>query len=246
MDATAPATANADVATGGFRIVNGHGQRPANEQFLSLSVRAVGGGSFISREERKVGIFRRSWLSARPALVATGLALLAGTPALLVAVKAASPWVLGGSEGAAAVVVVFAAAWQDRYRRIVQRRDELEFRLQDGCLVLADGRLPAVREITNPVVLGVHPAAPAVPDGAGGGAGAPAYVPRDVDGQVRELLAAGGFVLLVGDSAAGKSRMAFEAVSTLPGHVLICPASRDALGGSWPTPKLRSAVSGIR
>ncbi len=47
---------------------------------------------------------------------------------------------------------------------------------------------------------------------------------------MRERLAAGGFVLLVGDSAAGKSRTAFEAVSTLPGHVLICPANRDALG----------------
>jgi hypothetical protein len=51
-----------------------------------------------------------------------------------------------------------------------------------------------------------------------------------MDGQVRERLAAGGFVLLVGDSTAGKSRAAFEAVSTLPGHVLICPANREALG----------------
>lgn len=129
------------------------------------------------------------------------------------------------------MVVVFAAAWQTRYIRMMQHRDELEFRLPDRCLVLAGCRLPAVREITNPVVLGVHPAAAVVSDGAGGGAGAPAYVPRDVDEQVRELLAAGGFVLLVGDSAAGKSRAAFEAVvCTLPGHVLICPASREALG----------------
>jgi hypothetical protein len=148
----------------------------------------------------------------------------------LVAAKLANPWLLGGSEGAAAAVVVFAAAWQERYIRMMQHRDELEFRLPDRCLVLADGRLPAVREITNPVVLGVHPAAAAVSDGAGGAAGAPAYVPRDVDEQVRELLAAGGFVLLVGDSTAGKSRAAFEAVSTLPGHVLICPANREALG----------------
>ena len=176
-----------------------------------------------------MGIFRRSWLSARPALFAAGLALLAGIPAILVAAKAANPWVLGGADAAAAVVVVFAAAWQERYRRMVQRRDELEFRLQDGCLVLADGRLPAVHEITNPLVLGVHPAAALVPDCAGSGAGAPTYIPRDVDGQLRELLAAGGFVLLVGDSAAGKSRAAFEAVSTLPGHVLLCPASREGL-----------------
>ncbi len=63
---------------------------------------------------------------------------------------------LGGADGVAAVIVVFGATWQERYCRRVQRRDEQEFRLQDGCLVLADGRLPAVREITNPVVLGVH------------------------------------------------------------------------------------------
>lgn len=213
----------------GFRIVIFTGEdRPTNNFYPRPGARLA---AIVSsrRKGGKVGTFRRSSLSARPALFAAGLTLLAGTPAILIAAKAADPWLLGGADGAAAVIVVFAAIWQERYRRIAQRRDELEFRLQDGCLVLADGRLPAVRDITNPVVLGVHPAAAAVPDGAGGGAGAPAYVPRDVDGQVRELLAAGGFVLLVGDSAAGKSRAAYEAVSTLPGHVLICPASWEGL-----------------
>jgi hypothetical protein len=126
------------------------------------------------------------------------------------------------------VVVVFGAAWQEWYRQERQRRTERDFGIQGGCLVRADGPLPAVRQVTDPVVLGVHPAA-AAPDGAGR-AGVPAYVPRDADGQVRESLAAGGLVLLVGDSAAGKSRLAFEAVGTLPRHVLICPASRDAPG----------------
>jgi hypothetical protein len=176
-------------------------------------------------------VFRRSWWATWPALVAAGLALLAGTPAILTAAKATNPLALAGADGAAAVTVVFGAAWQERYRRRVHRRDDQGFRLQDGCLVLADGRLPSVREITNPVLLGVHQAAavPAtvVPESA---AGVPAYVPRDIDGQVREWLAAGGFVLLVGDSTAGKSRAAFEAVSTLPGHVLICPVNREALG----------------
>ncbi|HEX6518772.1 MAG TPA: tetratricopeptide repeat protein [Streptosporangiaceae bacterium] len=149
----------------------------------------------------------------------------------MTAAKATNPWVLAGADGVAAVIFVFSASWQECYRRGVQRRDDQEFCLQDGCLVLADGRLPTVREITNPVVLGVHPAAavPAIVTPDGSGAGAPAYVPRDVDDQVRERLAAGGFVLLVGDSTAGKSRMAFEAVSTLPAHVLICPANREAL-----------------
>ena len=176
-------------------------------------------------------MFRRSWWATRPALVAAGLALLAGTPAILTAAEAANPLALAGADGAAAVTLVFGAAWQERYRRRVRRRDDQGFRLQDGCLVLADGRLPSVFEITNPVVLGVHQAAvvptTAVPESA---AGVPAYVPRDIDGQVREWLAVGGFVLLVGDSTAGKSRAAFESVSTLPGHVLICPVNRAALG----------------
>jgi tetratricopeptide repeat protein len=131
------------------------------------------------------------------------------------------------------VVVVFGAVWQDRYKRLAERRDEESFRTEDGCLVLSDGRLPAVHDITDPVLLGVHKAAPAVVLAEGEGRASehiPAYVPRDVDAGLRERLAAGGFILLVGDSAAGKSRAAFEAISaTLPGHVLVCPSGRDAV-----------------
>ena len=37
-------------------------------------------------------------------------------------------------------------------------------------------------------------------------------------------------MLLVGDSAAGKTRAAFEAMAaTLPGHLLVCPSGRDAV-----------------
>jgi hypothetical protein len=68
-------------------------------------------------------------------------------------------------------------------------------------------------------------------DGEGrAGEHVPAYIPRDVDAGLRERLAAGGFVLLVGDSGAGKSRAAFEAAAaTLPGHLLVYPAGRDAV-----------------
>ena len=51
--------------------------------------------------------------------------------------------------------------------------------------------------------------------------------------ELRERLAAGGFVLLVGDSTAGKTRAAFEAVrGTLADHVLIRPAARDAVAAA--------------
>src|SRR5215472_10372090 len=154
-------------------------------------------------------VVHRTRRANRLALIVGALALLAGTPAILAAAQVKNPWVLAWATAAAAVVVVFSAVWQERYKRQVQRRDEQELHIQDGCLVLADGRLPAVRDITDPVMLGVHaaavPADPAPSDGTVG-AGAPAYVPRDVDGELRERLATGGFVLLVGDSTAGKSR----------------------------------------
>ena len=130
------------------------------------------------------------------------------------------------------MIVVFSAVWQDRYRRLLRHLDEQQFRIQDGCLVLADGRLPTVRDITDPVMLGVHQAAASTILARDGQAvsGPPAYVPRDVDAELREHLTRAGFVLLVGDSTAGKSRAAFEAVSaTLTGHVLIRPSGREAV-----------------
>jgi tetratricopeptide (TPR) repeat protein len=173
-----------------------------------------------------------SWRESRVGLVAAALALLAGVPAVLAAAGIGNQWVLGGAAAVAAVVVVFGTVWQDRYKRLAKRRDEELFRTEDGCLVLADGRLPAVRDITDPVLLGVHKAAPAAVPVDGGGRArehVPSYVPRDVDAGLRERLAAGAFVLLIGDSAAGKSRTAFEAMAaTLPGHLLVCPSGRDA------------------
>ncbi|GAA2085621.1 hypothetical protein GCM10009801_47480 [Streptomyces albiaxialis] len=57
----------------------------------------------------------------------------------------------------------------------------------------------------------------------------PPYVERDADGELRERLAAaardGGFVLLVGESTAGKTRAAFEALAAaLPGHRVLAPS----------------------
>jgi tetratricopeptide (TPR) repeat protein len=177
----------------------------------------------------------RGLRDSRAALVVAALALLAGAPAVLAAAGVKSPWALGGAAAVAAVVVAFGAVAQDGYMRHVQRRGERLFSIQDGCLVLAGGGLPKVGDITDPVRIGVHKAAPA-PARAGAGTGtprgedAPAYVPRDIDEELRGHLKAGGFVLLVGDSTAGKSRAAFEAMTaTLPGHLLIWPASRDAV-----------------
>ena len=176
------------------------------------------------------------WRENRIGLAVAGLALLAAAPAVTAAAGVQDRWVLAGAAAVAAVVVSVGAVWQDRYRQAAQRRDEVGLRTEDGCLVLPDGRMPEVRDIADPVRLGVHRAAPAaVPTEAPGGwDGAvehvPAYVPRDVDSRLRERLAAGGFVLLVGDSTAGKTRAAFEAMAaTLPKHVLVCPSGREAV-----------------
>src|SRR3984957_13488545 len=128
------------------------------------------------------------WRENRAGLAVAGLALLAAAPAVTAAAGVQDRWVLAGATAVAAVVVTVGAVWQDRYRQAAQRRDEVGLRTEDGGLVLADGPLPEVRDITDPVRLGVHMAAPAtVPiEVPGGGDGVvehvvPAYVPRDVD-----------------------------------------------------------------
>ncbi|MFD9502353.1 tetratricopeptide repeat protein [Streptomyces sp. NPDC060035] len=76
-----------------------------------------------------------------------------------------------------------------------------------------------VREVSDPIALGVHPAA------ARGGPPTgrdrlPDFVRRDRFDDVRRRIASGGFILIVGESTAGKSRLAFEAMqAAVPGHI---------------------------
>jgi hypothetical protein len=76
----------------------------------------------------------------------------------------------------------------------------------------------------------VHPAAP----NGGGAAGfgrVPAFIDRDVMPQVEAALSAGeGFVLLVGESTAGKSRLAYEVMRQhFPKYRLVVPDSRESM-----------------
>jgi hypothetical protein len=72
-------------------------------------------------------------------------------------------------------------------------------------------RTQRVRDLADPIGLGVHPAAlrrgPGLP-----GDRTPAFVQRDQFGEVVRRILQGGFVLIVGDSTAGKSRLAYEAM----------------------------------
>ena len=54
-------------------------------------------------------------------------------------------------------------------------------------------------------------------------------MPRDVDDELQRRLAVSGFVLIVGDSTAGKSRAASEAIAVLPDHVLVVPQNRESM-----------------
>jgi tetratricopeptide (TPR) repeat protein len=88
--------------------------------------------------------------------------------------------------------------------------------------------------VSDLIMLGVHPSSPVragtcAPTGEPLLERVPAYVPRDVDEELRQRLAISGFVIVVGDSAAGKSRAASEAIATLRDHVLIIPQNRDSM-----------------
>lgn len=96
----------------------------------------------------------------------------------------------------------------------------------DPMLRVQQGRL--VREITDPVRVGVYPAA--YPDSGAAGSYTPPFVPRDQSAALEEAVQSGGFVLVVGESTAGKSRAAFEAMrARLPDHAFVRPLDRAGL-----------------
>jgi tetratricopeptide (TPR) repeat protein len=132
---------------------------------------------------------------------------------------------------------LFAGIWKARLEKAVQTRETLAQELSKGTFT-PGGKLPRVRDIIDPITIGVHPAPhretpnSAEEEGQGGDR-VPVYVPRDIDARLRGELACSGFVLLVGDSTAGKTRAAFEAVrAVLPDHLLVVPESREGVAAA--------------
>jgi hypothetical protein len=156
--------------------------------------------------------------------------------------------VIAGFAGVAATLGVFwrqrrgedQRARQDRAQRSVEAKAQQARLLRAQCRVdEASGWLPRVSILTDPVGLGVHPAIPVAelgveqqPPTAGVDlpARVPVYVPRDLDARLDAALARGGLVLLRGDSTAGKSRAAYEAMRRLPGdRFVLIPTERGSL-----------------
>ncbi|MFI9809904.1 tetratricopeptide repeat protein [Streptomyces sp. NPDC052301] len=89
------------------------------------------------------------------------------------------------------------------------------------------GRIPTFHQLDRPELAGVHPAEGqhAQP--------APPYVERDAEPLLREALTQGGFVLIVGESTAGKTRLAYEVARSLfPRHAFVRPLTRTALAAA--------------
>ena len=135
----------------------------------------------------------------------------------------------------AGTVALGSAVWGLVAKRLerADQRHELMWSAVGSSSLTTNGRLPRVRDVQDPSWLGIRPAAlgksisshlPSLQERV------PSYVPRDVDEELTSILKRTNFILIVGDSAAGKSRTAFEIMSALfPKHRLIAPADQAAL-----------------
>jgi tetratricopeptide repeat protein len=154
---------------------------------------------------------------------AKGWLLLGGVAVLGAVVGVLAGYLLDDRVAGAVTGVVLAVlgVFGARGRALVDRGTEVRTALPDQ---VVGGRPRRVRELVDPVQLGVHPAAR---DESGQ---VPTYVTRDLDDRVDDAVRAGGFVLLSGESTAGKTRVAYEAMRrVLPDHHLVAPASREAV-----------------
>lgn len=157
------------------------------------------------------------WLFVALAAALTGVAAVLGPL-----------WLPGAlASGAGAVAAVVAGVWVARGTSALQASDDYR-RARSGAVWHEHAsRLPLVRDLEDPVTLGVHPAASwgvSRPDRC------PAFVARDADSLLKQALRRDRFLLLVGESTAGKSRAAYELVrAELPGHRLVQPSGRASV-----------------
>ena len=115
----------------------------------------------------------------------------------------------GWGTAAVAGVALVAGLSLDPFKRLVGdwiEQPRRQRKMLEAHLRMRDrrGRPRRVRDCTDAVTLGVHPAAEERP----GPPGLPPYVRRDVHESFREVFGDGGLVIIEGRSAAGKTRLA--------------------------------------
>ncbi|MCJ0869431.1 tetratricopeptide repeat protein [Streptomyces sp. AP-93] len=151
----------------------------------------------------------------------------------LAAVWTSGPWAAGIG---AAVTTLFGLAAERMRPRVClsgqrgpgltrkthPRGEDADPRPAGEVLRTAAGRIPLLRHVDRPELAGAHPAETA--------AAPPAYIRRDAEPGLRAALERTRFVLVVGESTAGKTRLAYEVARTrYPGHAFVRPLSRAAL-----------------
>lgn len=149
--------------------------------------------------------------------------------ALLVAVASGMSRSLPATIAAMLVAAVGVVTGVLSQRGVKALSDDTEFSRHAAHELFADhrGRVPRVRDVTDPVVIGVHRTAASK---TGNADRLPPFVRRDCSAELEKMVTRGGFVVVVGESTAGKSRAAFEAIQMcLPDHRFLIPTNRAAV-----------------
>jgi TPR repeat protein len=184
---------------------------------------------------------RMRWRGLRPwvALIGPLFAVMVLTvgPVALKSAKLSWPgWVVPAlAAGGGTLLLVAAPVMQSRVEALTQRNKnetDLESRRETAIISLVgSGRdLPLVRDVVDRALLGIHPAIP-LPAGADPRLSndLPEYVPRDLDADLRAALRAtstnGGFLIVVGRAASGKTRTCYEAIKSTLGDWRLCMPS---------------------
>ncbi|MFI5586317.1 hypothetical protein ACIA5G_14845 [Amycolatopsis sp. NPDC051758] len=171
--------------------------------------------------ERRPG-FRPWWRRVRGWVLLCCCALVGALVGLV-----AKNWYAGSG---AAVVTAVAGMLTTRAKAEVDARAKRVRELGSRIEVSTErGGLRKVRDLPDAVAFHVHPAGVLErPDGRSDRV--PPYVRRDVDVRLEKILGSVSFVILVGESTAGKTRTAYEAIRRrLPDHVFVPPTGRADL-----------------
>ena len=131
------------------------------------------------------------------------------------------------------MTTVITQSWASRAQRQIERHDRAR-QIENDVTGRGKG-LPLAGQITDRALLGIHPAIPLPADADPSlSSDLPIYMPRDIDSELNAWISAhqqtGGFLLLVGPAAAGKTRTAYELIRrTLSEWPLYIPSTPDQL-----------------